>query len=186
MPYRNANYCAFYVDEPFDACNLGYNVAHDFCFYRQLQAWKERNPSFPFVDAHQKTYSVRDGSDWEGTLKPRLHERLRNSKNIILFLSNITKNSRALHEEIEYGIGSCGLPVIVIYPDFKEKIEIAYDGYLTGQVKKLWDRLLIFRELMQEVAVFHVPYQKVLIEHALMDKDFMVDTMGKPDNYWYK
>lgn len=47
--------------------------------------------TFPFIDSHDKNYNVRDGSDWETTLKPRLRNRLNNSKNIILFLSSITK-----------------------------------------------------------------------------------------------
>lgn len=55
---------------------------------------------------------------WE-TLKKRLHDRLDVSKNIILFLSDNTKDSRALREEVDYGINTKGLPVIVIYPDFK-------------------------------------------------------------------
>ena len=53
--------------------------------------------------------------------KLRLHERLNNSKNIILFLSANTVNSRALREEIDYGINNCGLPIIVVYPDYKNK-----------------------------------------------------------------
>lgn len=186
MSYRNANYCAFYVAEPFNNWNLGANTAHDFCYYRQLQAWKAADPSFPFIDAHQKTYSVRDSSDWETTLKPRLHERLRNSKNIILFLSSITKDSRALHEEIEYGIGTCGLPVIVIYPELKGKNDIAWNGGLTQQVKRLWNRLPVFRDNMDKVAVLHVPYKKDLIGNALQQEEFMVNTMGMPQSYWYK
>lgn len=96
MSYRNANYCAFYVDEPFSESNLRANATPDFCYYNTLRAWKGEDSSFPFIDAHNKTYQVRDGSDWEGTLKPRLHQRLNESKNIILFLSSHTKSSRAL------------------------------------------------------------------------------------------
>ena len=40
-----------------------------------------------------KTYSVRDGSEWE-TLKRRLHDRLDVSKNIVLFLRKNKKNSK--------------------------------------------------------------------------------------------
>ena len=85
---------------------------------------KAKDSTFPFVDSHEKNYNVRDGSDWELTLKPRIRERLRNSKNVILFLSSITKNSRALREEVDYGINSMELPVIVVYPDFSEKSDI--------------------------------------------------------------
>ena len=35
-------------------------------------------------DSHDKTYNVRDGSDWEKTLKPRLRERLNCSSNFNL------------------------------------------------------------------------------------------------------
>lgn len=104
MSYRNANYSAFYVSEPFSESNLGANSTHDFVYYNMLKMWKGEDNSFPFNDAHDKTYNVRDGSDWEKTLKPRLHTRLDNSKNIILFLSSITVNSRALREEMNYGI----------------------------------------------------------------------------------
>ena len=75
-------------------------------YYNLLRAWKARDSSFPFVDSHDKNYNVRDDSDWEEVLKPRIRERLRNSKNLILFLSSITKNSRALREEVDYGINS--------------------------------------------------------------------------------
>ena len=90
MSYRNANYSAFYVSEPFSESNLGANSTHDFVYYNMLRMWKGEDNSFPFNDAHDKTYNVRDGSDWEKTLKPRLHTRLDNSKNIILFLSSIS------------------------------------------------------------------------------------------------
>ena len=104
MAHRINNYSAFYVSEPFSETNLGAYSAKDFVYYNMLRAWKGKDCSFPFLDAHDTTYNVRDNSDWELTLKPRLHQRLRNSKNIILFLSENTRNSRALREEIDYGI----------------------------------------------------------------------------------
>lgn len=85
MTYRNGNYAAFYVAEPFSTSTLGAHATKDFCYYNTLKMWKGKDDKFPFIDSHDKTYSVRDGSDWESTLKPRLRERLRNSKNIILF-----------------------------------------------------------------------------------------------------
>lgn len=121
---KTYNYCAFYVSEPFSESSLGANATKDFCYYNMLKAWKGSESSFPFNNSHDTTYNVRDNSDWESTLKPRLRERLRNSKNIILFLSNDTLNSRALREEIEYAINSLGLPVIVIYPEIKTKDDL--------------------------------------------------------------
>ena len=136
MSYRNANYSAFYVSEPFSESNLEANSTHDFVYYNMLRMWRGEDNSFSFNDAHDKTYNVRDGSDWEKTLKPRLHTRLDNSKNIILFLSSITANSRALREEMNYGIGTKGLPVIVIYPDYDKKSDIVdSNGNFKKQIK---------------------------------------------------
>ena len=186
MSYRNGNYSAFYVDEPFSESNLGANATKDFSTYNMFRAWKGADSTFPFIDSHNKNYNVRDGSDWESTLKPRLHDRLRNSKNIILVLSSVTRNSRALREEIDYGINTCGLPVIVVYPDYKEKDDIAKDNKITQKVKNLWDKLPIFRDSLNKVPTIHVPYKKDLIKRALQDSDFMVNTKGESKTYFYK
>ena len=185
MSNRTANYAAFYVAEPFSESNLGANATPDFFYYNQLRAWKGADSTFPFVDAHAKTYNVRDGSEWE-TLKRRLHNRLDFSKNIVLFLSSNTKNSQALREEIDYGINIKGLPVIVIYPDFKEKADIWCSTGMQKQVKDLWDKLPKFRDNMDKVATLHVPYKKALITSALEDTDFKVQTMTKTGPYHYK
>ena len=122
MAYRNGNYSAFYVDKPSNENNLRAHATKDFVYYNLLRVWKGDDSSFPFIDSHNKNYNVRDGSDWEKTLKPRIHDRINSSKNQILFLSSITKNSRALQEEINYGINTKILPVIVVYPEYSEKI----------------------------------------------------------------
>src|SRR5579859_3354263 len=153
MAYRNGNYCAFYVDEPFNESSLGAHATKDFVFYNLLRSWKAKDSSFPFNNSHDKTYSVRDGSDWEKTLKPRIHDRLNNSKNIVLFLSSITKNSRALREEIVFGVGDGGLPVIVVYPEYGEKADIVdYSSKTIKQeIKDLWDKLPSFRDSMKDI-----------------------------------
>ena len=185
MSNRTCNYTAFYVKEPFSTSNLGANNTPDFIYYNQLRAWKAQDSNFPFIDAHKKTYNVRDDSQWE-TLKQRLHERLDMSKNIVLFLSKNTRNSRALREEINYGINTKGLPVIVIYPDFKEKSDIWCSTGAKKQIKDLWDELPMFRDNMYKVATLHVPYRKTLIRCALMDDDFKVQTMARATQYHYK
>jgi MTH538 TIR-like domain (DUF1863). len=187
MTYRNGNYSAFYVDEPFSESNLGASATHDFVYYNMLRMWSASDHGFPFNDSHDKTYNVRDGSDWESTLKPRLHQRLNNSKNIILFLSSITKNSRALREEIDYGINTKGLPIIVIYPDYKNKSDIVdSNGKFKISINNLWDKLPIFRDSMASVATLHVPNSKALITSALGNEDFMVGTMTKAGRYFYE
>ncbi len=187
MAYRNGNYSAFYVDEPFSEGNLGACATEDFRYYNLLKAWKAQDSSFPFIDSHDKNYNVRDGSDWERTLKPRIRERLRNSKNLILFLSSITRNSWALREEVDYGINDLELPVIVVYPGFSEKPDIisCQSGNIRKQIKDLWDNLPKFRDSKKNVPVLHVPNKKALIKSALQDDDFMVQSKGKIGDFFY-
>jgi len=187
MAYRNGNYSAFYVAEPFAEGNLGAHSTKDFVYYNLLRAWKAADSSFPFNDSHNKNYDVRDGSDWEQTLKPRIRDRLNNSKNIVLFLSSITKNSRAIREEIDHGINSNGLPVIVVYPDYSEKSDIINCSSKTikQKIKSLWDKLPMFRDSMHQVPTIHIPNKKDLIRKALGDDDFMVNTECNPTTYFY-
>lgn len=185
MAYRNGNYSAFYVDEPFHESNLGANATRDFVSYNLLRAWKAADSEFPFNDSHAKNYNVRDGSDWDKTLKPRIHDRLNHSKNIVLFLSSMTKNSRALREEMDFGIGTNGLPVIVVYPEYDTKESLLSNGSLKQPVKNLWDKLPAFRDQMGKVPTIHIPNQKALIKSALNDSDFMVATKKTPGIYRY-
>lgn len=186
MANKTGNYTAFYVSEPFHESNLGAYATKDFVSYSQLRAWKGLDGSFPFVDSHEKNYNVRDGSNWETTLKPRLRDRLNKSKNIILILSSITINSRALREEIDFGINNCGLPVIVIYPEYKENSNICdADKVIRKEIRNLWDKLPIFRDSMSKVPTIHIPYNKSLIERTLKDPDFAVVTKCKPDIFKY-
>lgn len=188
MANRTGNYSAFYVKEPFKETNLGANTAKDFVSYNLLRAWKGKDSSFPFVDSHDKNYNVRDGSDWEKTLKPRLRDRLNKSKNIILFLSSNTSSSKALREEIDFGINTNGLPVIVVYPEYSEKSDIinCSNKTIKQQIKNLWDNLPKFRDSMSEVPTIHIPNKKSLIEKALNDPDFRVATKCKAGIYFYE
>jgi len=187
MAYRNGNYTAFYVEEPFNENNLRANSTKDFVTYNMLRAWKGGDSSFPFIDSHDKNYNVRDGSDWEQTLKPRLHGRIKDSKNIILILSSITRNSRALREEIDFGINVKGLPVIVIYPEFDKKSDIIDSNEnVQRQVKDLWDNLPILRNSMNKVPTLHIPFRKELVRKALEDQNFMINTKTNPGTYYYQ
>ncbi len=187
MANRTGNYSAFYVKEPFNQSNLGAHATKDFVTYNQLKAWKGKDDSFPFVDSHDKTYNVRDDSDWDTTLKPRLREQLKKSKNIILVLSSITVSSRTLREEIDYGINDNELPVIVIYPEYSEKSELLdSEKKIKSEVRKLWDKLPIFRDSMSKVPTIHIPNKKSLIEKTLSDADFNVATKCDPGIYRYE
>ena len=185
MVYRTGNYSAFYVSEPFNPSPLGPHATRDFVSYNLLRSWKGKDSSFPFNDSHGKTYNVRDGSDWESTLKHRLRERLRSSKNIVLFLSSITKSSRALREEIDYGINDQELPVIVIYPEYETKESLRTNGSLTPALINLWDSLPIFRDSMEKVPTLHIPMNKNTIQKALENTHFMVSSKTAPGIYRY-
>jgi len=186
MSYRNGTYVAFYVDEPF--CDGKSPVtAFDFCYYNLLKAWKETDPNFDFIDSHEKTYQVRDDSDFNSTLVPRIRERLKNSKNMILFLSSHTKQSKALKEEIEYGAIELGLPIIVVYPEFNFNSQINIDGKLTLRTLSLIDNNLpVLRRAMTFVPTAHILLNKENINACI---DFAPLTIsGKIDKgiYTYK
>ncbi|WP_337040201.1 TIR domain-containing protein [Serratia marcescens] len=185
MSYKNGNYCAFYVQPPFNESALNAHATKDFVYYNLLKAWKGADSTFPFNNSHDKTYNVRDGSNWESTLKPRLHKRLSNSKNIILFLSVRTVSSLALNEEIDYGINTLGLPIIVVYPDYKTKTDLLDEQSLKQAIRNLWDKLPTFRDSMSKVPTLHVPMDKELIKTALNDKDFMVNSKTEANIYRY-
>lgn len=187
MANRTGNYCAFYVKTPFKETNLNANIAKDFVYYSTLRMWKGKDSSFPFVDSHEKNYNVRDDSDWETTLKPRLRDRLSKSKNIVLFLSSTTANSKALKEEIDFGINTKGLPVIVIYPEYSEESDIinCKSKSIKQQIKNLWNKLPVFRDSMGSVPTIHIPMKKTLIEKALKDKDLMVSSKVESGEFHY-
>ncbi|MFA0520437.1 hypothetical protein AB4501_26160, partial [Vibrio sp. 10N.222.55.E8] len=106
------------------------------------------------------------------------------SKNIVLFLSSHTKNSRALREEIEYGVDTKGLPVIVVYTDFSEKSDIVNSsGNFKKQITDLWNQLPALRNAMNSVPMLHIPNKKSLIKSALENKNFMVNTKIDGGNY---
>lgn len=185
MSTRNGNYAAFYVASPFDSSALGAHATPDFRYYNQLRMWKGADNAFPFIDSHDKTYQVRDDSSWESTLKPRLHERLRASKNIVLFLSESTRASKALTEEIEYGIYKEKLPVVVIYPDLKTRASLRSGNGFSQEVKSLWGKIPAFLTHMNIVPILHVPMLKDVITLALKDPKFMLPTKKEPGQSYY-
>jgi hypothetical protein len=182
------NYSAFFVSEPFNESSLGAHATKDFCYYNILKAWKGSDATYPFNNAHDTTYNVRDNSDWELTLKPRLRLRLRNSKNIILFLSDHSKSSRALREEIDYGINTLDLPIIVVYPDLKTKEDLLNNANtgLNNTVRTLWSKLPIFRDSKSKVPILHVPMNKETIRKALNNPNFRAGSGKKAGDYFYE
>lgn len=181
---KTGNYSALYVKEPFTENDPSAKSAHDFCYYNALRMWKDENASFPFVDSHNNNYNVRDDSSWE-IIQSRIEERLSESRNIILYLSSNTYESKALKEELEYGMNTLGLPVIVIYSFYGKNIDIVNGDDLKPKIKKLWDKVPTFKKYMHDVATMHVPMKRSFIVLALKDEAVMVNTMKK-GTYFYK
>ena len=101
---------------------------------------------------------------------------------MILFLSEHTKNSVAVREEITYA-ASIGLPIIVVYPDFKSR-EAMYNGNTPKKtVADLRAKLSSLASAAKEVPVVHIPMDKALIRAYLNNKLYMVNTKCKAGNY---
>lgn len=102
-------------------------------------------------------------------------------------MSSITKNSRALREEITFGAGDGGLPVIVVYPEYSEKGDLlnSSSGNLKQSVKNLWNKVPAFRNVIGEVPTLHVPIKKLYIRKALDDTDLMVASKGDPGTFYF-
>lgn len=187
MANKTGNYCAFYVTHIGSDSNLAAHAVKDFVYYNMLRAWKGKDSTFPFIDSHNKNYNVRDSSDWEKTLKPRLRDRINKSKNLIFFLSKDTKNSIAVREEINYAINVNGLPVIVVYTDYIEKSDIinCTPKTLKKKITDMWVQVPIFKNSKEAVPVLHIPYKKELIRAALSNPDFRYSTKTKPSDYFF-
>jgi len=187
MANRTGNYCAFYVTHSGSDIGLGTHAVKDFVYYNMLRAWKGKDSTFPFVDSHNKNYNVRDSSDWEKTLKPRLRDRINKSKNMIFFLSKETKSSRAVREEINHAINVNEIPIIVVYVDYKEKSDIinCTSKTLKKKITDMWGQVPMFKNSKNIVPVLHIPYSKEMIKIALNNPDFRYSTKTKPSDYFF-
>ncbi|WP_412758319.1 TIR domain-containing protein [Legionella bozemanae] len=101
MAYRNKTYVAF--------------ASEDIKYYRLMEAWRENNHiDFNFYDAHD-LYVALDTSQPD-TIRRRLRERLNNTKQVIMLVSNNlkAKSSRSnsfIYYEIEV-IKKLNLPIV--------------------------------------------------------------------------
>ena len=110
MPYRNGTYIAF------DGQSTANPTESDLRYLGLLRSWnKNRNYVLNYYDSHLKTYKVLDTS-LKKTLEARLMERMRNSKNMLIILSEDTNYDRGmLNFEIEKAVDVYELPLIVAY-----------------------------------------------------------------------
>ena len=127
-----------------------------------LRAWKESdNIDFNFTDSHKKTYQVRDSSS-EATLKSRLEDRMRLSKNMLVIISDDTNYDRGLlNWEIQTAQDKYDLPIIVAY---------AGEQYLPRLTDELIEKLprAIWRDVKFGGNHYaHIPFTKDRIKRAI-------------------
>lgn len=155
MVYRNGTYVAF------DGNGTTNPTESDMKYYGILQSWNSnKNIDFIFSDSHKKTYQVYDTSSMD-TLKSRLLERMRNSKNMLVIISDDTNWNRGLlNYEIEKAVDLYNLPLIVVYPKFN-KIRNA------NSLSDKWPKSLKDRIENGTAKCIHVPFKKEPILDAI-------------------
>ena len=156
MAYRNGTYVAF------DGNGQNDPTKGDLKYLGMLRAWNESdNIDFNFTDSHKKTYQVRDSSS-EATLKSRLEDRMRLSKNMLVIISDDTNFDRGLlNWEIRTAQEEYDLPIIVAY---------AGEHYLPWLTDELIEKLP--REIWRDVKFggnhyAHIPFTKDRIKRAI-------------------
>lgn len=155
MAYRNGVYIAF------NGCNTTNPTEGDLKYYGLLKAWKAADDDFTFSDSHEKTYQVSDESRIS-TLKNRLQERMRNSKNMLVIITeNSSWNRGLLNWEIEQCVGTYDLPLIVVYPQEGGKLSNV------DHLKKYWPSQLSSSINSNSVRSIHIPFKKEVIFAAI-------------------
>ncbi len=155
MAYRNGTYVAFHAEGTSDP------TASDMKYYNTLKAWHANDGiEFRINDSHQKTYSVRDSSQ-KSTLRERLKERLRLSRNMLLIIGNTTRlDTDNVPFEIEYAVDECRIPIIAAYTDYCPILE-------PHKFRPLWPDALAKRIDNKTAAVIHIPFRKDPINAAI-------------------
>lgn len=155
MAYRNGTYIAF------DGLGEVDPTKSDFKYYATMQMWNSHNNiDFNITNSHEKASSVRDSSKLS-TLKASIQQRLRNSKNIVIILSNQTRKSGSLLSyEIEQAVDNYNLPLIIAYTD----CEYINDP---NALSSRWPLSLSKRIKNKEAKAIHISFKKDPILDAI-------------------
>lgn len=158
MAYRNGVYVAF------NGCNTTDPSKSDIRYFNIMKAWDSNNKiEFDFVNSHDKTAVVKDSSKLE-TLKSRLQERMKNSKSMVLIITEHSNANRGLLGwEIEQCVKTYGLPIIVAYTMCSDKLTSisSYKKYWPKELKDFIDK--------NEVRTIHIPFKKEFVLRAIND-----------------
>lgn len=148
MAYRNGTYIAFHAQ--------GTNVPteSDIKYYNLMKAWTEKtDDDFAMINSHDKASAVRDSSK-KATLCASLQERLRNSKNMVLIISDSTKlDLDWVPFEIEQAIDVYKIPIIAAYTKYKNIMA-------PEKLNHLWPEILSNKISNKSARVIHIPFKK--------------------------
>ncbi len=155
MANRTGTYIAF------DGLGQTDPTKSDFRYYGTIKAWNaSKHIEFRYVNSHDKTSAVRDTSK-KATLKTRIRERLRASKNMLVILSPKTRKSGSmLTYEIEQAVDTYDLPLVVAYTDLQVVLRPALLSYY-------WPNALSRRISNAQGSMIHIPFAKDPIMDAL-------------------
>lgn len=164
MAYRNGTYVAF------DGQGTTNSTQSDLKYLGLLRSWNNsKDYELTFSDSHLKTYQVMDTSQ-KCTLQNRLMERMHNSKNMLLILSNTMNYDRGmLNFEIEKAVDVYELPVIVAYTGFNYLLDArAYSNR--------WTKVLENRIGNGSLRDIHITFKEKAIMNAI--SQFSVHSTG--------
>lgn len=172
MTYRNGTYIAFHAN--------GTNIPgqSDIKYYQLMCAWSA-NPDddFTLINSHEKASAVSDKSQ-DATLRRSLHERLANSKNMVLILGSTTKNDTDwVPFEIENAVDKYAIPIIAAYVDYDKPIR------KPKEFSAYWPESLKLRIEAGTANVIHVPFKKTVLLAAM--KQFSHDNLPNAKGYGY-
>lgn len=166
MSYRNGTYVAF------DGNGTSNPTQGDMKYYALLRNWNHsKKYEFNFSDSHQKTYRVKDTSSIL-TLKKRLLERMKNSKNMLLIISDDTNYDRGmLNYEIEKAVDYYKIPIIVVYTGYN-----AIWG-VDEELENKWPKALAARVESNTAKCIHIPFKEKAIMSAV--SQFTIHSTGE-------
>lgn len=165
MPYRNGTYVAF------DGQGTADPTESDLKYLGLLRSWnKNKNYELNYSDSHLKTYKVLDTST-KKTLETRLMERMRNSKNMLIILSNDTNYDRGmLNFEIEKAVDLYKIPLIIAYTGCESLLNVErYSGR--------WPKALKERITNGTAKAIHIAFKEKAIMSAI--SRFTVHSKGE-------
>ncbi len=155
MAYRNGTYVAFHAE------GTNQPGKSDMDYYNLMRAWSAHpDDEFTMINSHDKASAVRDSSK-RATLRKSLLDRLRNSKNMVLIISETTKNDTDwIPFEIAHAVDTYEIPIIATYADYCPIL--APENF-----RPLWPKALADRINNKTARVIHIPFKKEPIMDAI-------------------